>query len=381
MLAGLFFAGLMAAVITPILMDADMEEDEDVMEPEIDDVSRDVGNIDAGMEAEPVFHEFDDVSGEHVLDGFRPGVDRLSVTLDSWELDLTEVTAGEHGPALHFGSFNDSTILMFPGLATIPSADIDLVIAEPDAEPVTITLAEASEAISGIGDDVLQPIDPETPDAELGAGLELDPIVPTAPDTPDDTAIEPVLGTPLQPILDDDPVSEPDAEPVTVTLAEASEANPGIGDDVLQPIDPETPDAEPGAGLELDPIVPTAPDTPDDTAIEPVLGTPLQPVLDDDPVPEPTAAEGAQTVFLASPDWHEGTDASVFQDFDPKEHILSIEVDVVPGSKPPVIGVAPSANGADGVIKVNGQTVAVLPGAAGVTENDVLVKIRGLNAA
>ncbi len=303
MLAGLFFAGLMAALITPMMIDADTEEDEDVMEPEIDDASRDVGNIDAGMEAEPVFHEFDHESGEHVLDGFRPGVDRLSVTLDSWELDLTEVTGGDHGPALHFGSFNDSTILMFPGLAAIPSADIDLVIAEPDAEPVTITLAEASEAISGIGDDVLQPIDPETPDAELGAGLELDPIVPTAPDTPDDTAIEPVLGTPLQP------------------------------------------------------------------------------VLDDDPVPEPTAAEGAQTVFLASPDWHEGTDASVFQDFDPKEHILSIEVDVVPGSKPPVIGVAPSANGADGVIKVNGQTVAVLPGAAGVTENDVLVKIRGLNAA
>lgn len=306
MLTGFLLMGLMAAVVTPIMMG---DNDDGAVVDEVPDAETDTMTEDTNrtededaMQTEPMTYEMTAMSGEQLLEGFRPGTDRITIQLDSWELDLAEEIGGANGPALHFGpAGDDATVLRFPGLDAIPSADIHLVVTEPGMEPVSITLAEAGT--SGAGDtDVLDPVDPDAPDVDTGPGLSGDAVSPTDPD-----AI--------------------DAPPTDA-----------VGDD------------------------------------------PLEPVLDDEILPQSLEA-GGQIVYLASPSWGEASDPMIAEDFTPGEDVIYITVDVVPGSEPPVLEVEPSEDGNDGLVRVNGQAVAILRGAPEATTDDVVLVTRGLDAA
>ena len=277
--------------------------------------------------------------GEHSFPDFQPGEDSVVLDLTGVGDDLFFDTATSDDTARLSIAFADDEVmtLTFPGLQDVPTADVFLSVLDlSSGDLLEISLDEASTIL---GDVVVDPTDPDTPDRP-GPDGEDDVIDPVDPDTPDAPGPE-VDGPVVDPVNPDEADDTPD---------------------VLDPVDPDTPD-QPGpdvAGDVLDPVDPDTPDSPGPDGTNDVL----------DPV-DPDAE-------LASSGWQTGSAAmpAEVQGFAPGDDLLRIQVgDDWVADGPPHVQVAPSQDGADADVLLNGTRIAVLNGAPYTTEADIRLDV------
>ena len=287
--------------------------------------------------AEPAVHRGDAGDGETVVEEFRAGQDRLEIDVRGQDGEIViETTEGEDGPRLDItAGGGDGASISFPGLAALPAEDILFVqTAEAGGDDAPLSLAEIMESGEAEALDAVDPATPaDPPPAASGPGL--DPADPEADTDPPGTD----RGAGLDPV-------DPDAP-----------EDPGPADDVpgLDPVDPDTPDdPEPGEGEPgLDPV---DPDTPiDPPAAERAPGL--------DPV-DPDLPDGGQTLT-------EGEVADI-ADFEIGRDILGVTL-ADSGGTQPTVQVAPSGDGADAEVRIDGVLTAILRGAAEASAADVRV--------
>jgi hypothetical protein len=147
----------------------------------------------------PVDYEFVLRAGDETIAGFRPGIDTLTITADSWELTVSASEDPEDGALLEVERGGVTAVLRFPDLAAVPLNDIHLNVEVPGEPPVTVPIADATE-----------------------------PLVPTAPDAQEDAPPAPVSGPPVAP-------ADPEAPDVPPAPADPSAP--------LLPADPDAPEA------------------------------------------------------------------------------------------------------------------------------------------
>ncbi len=138
-------------------------------------------------------------SGVQVLDGFQPGTDTVSVHLETWDTEISELSGDTEGPALSFGETEDATVLKFPGLEELPSDDINLVVGNDEGPLVTVRLSDAI-APDDDGGEALLPLDPDADEYYGGADDDLPAVPPEDPETPDLFPDVPSDGNGLPPV-------------------------------------------------------------------------------------------------------------------------------------------------------------------------------------
>lgn len=136
-------------------------------------------------EEDPLPTDFEFVlgaGGDHEIAGFRPTVDTLTLTSDTWDFDLYALDDEGEGAALEVALDHSRSVLRFPGLASLPLDDVYLNVAEPGGTPQRIALRDA---LYPAEEDVLSPTDPDAPDRLLDNSSASPPIAPSDPDEPD----------------------------------------------------------------------------------------------------------------------------------------------------------------------------------------------------
>jgi hypothetical protein len=155
----------------------------------------------------PTDYEFIvDTGGDHVIEGFRPGTDTLTLTSGDWDFDLHDLGPDEEGAALRIDYREGTAVIRFRGLDVLPTADIHLKVAQPGEEWLRVALLDALWPDDGEGTPLL-PTDPDADDALpddpslQGPLAPLEPeeqdippdpikgvaiLLPTAPDAPED---------------------------------------------------------------------------------------------------------------------------------------------------------------------------------------------------
>ncbi len=215
MLAGAWVVALLLAGAPFLAMmggsgdDADAEEAEvaeppetpvDTADPEETGALKDMA-VGPPTDYEYILHR----PGEHVIEGFRPGVDTLTLTSDKWDFDLFDLGPDEEGARLRIDHGGDFSILRFPGLTALPLDDMLLKVTVPEDTPTVTALRAAL-----VPDDlVLAPADPDAPD-----DLPDDPspdsgLSPTDGDEDEDDPPDPAEGEPLLPTDPDAPEDPP----------------------------------------------------------------------------------------------------------------------------------------------------------------------------
>jgi hypothetical protein len=144
--------------------------------------------------------------GDHTVEGFRPGIDTLTLTSDTWDFDLYDLGDDGTGPAVEIAMGEDRSVLKFPGLDTLPVDDVWLHVAEPGSEPQRIALRDALHPAE---DDVLAPADPDAPDDLPTDASDGPALAPADPDAPDDQRDQTGSGEALAPTDPDAPEDAP----------------------------------------------------------------------------------------------------------------------------------------------------------------------------
>lgn len=327
----------------PLAMMGFGDDDEDIA-PEAEAPQADMPAPEAGegdmpdgaSGPEAAVHRVDGGGGATTLDDFRPGRDRLEIDVSGQQGDILIETAEDEGGAhlslLDAAGGEAGASVTFPGLAALPAGDI-VFVHGPAGE------GGASLSLAGI----------------MEAEQALDPVAPEEPADPPPGASGPGLD-PADPQADTDP-------PAT---------DRGAG---LDPVDPDAPE-DPGPADNVPGLDPVDPDTPDDP--EPGEGEPgLEPVDPDTPI-DPPAAERAPGLDPVDPDLPddgqtltEGEVADI-ADFEIGRDILGVTL-ADSGGTQPTVQVAPSENGADAEVRIDGVLTAILRGAAEASAADVRV--------
>jgi hypothetical protein len=204
MVAGAALIGLILAGIPLMsLMGGDSAGDEDVRDDgdgatDAEEKGSSPGDGRADQDI-PVDYEFVLRAGSETIGGFRPGTDTLTITADSWRMDLSTVDADE-GATLEVERDGEIAVLRFAGLSEVPLKDIYLNIVEPGEAPVVLRLSEAAEP-----EPILWPTAPDSPDDPTPAPVAETPLAPTDPDTPDTPPDPPGSSEPLLPTDPDAP--------------------------------------------------------------------------------------------------------------------------------------------------------------------------------
>lgn len=369
----------MAAVAAPIAMgvfDGDEDEDDAITESE-EDVS-DGGSL---LTAEGTNHVIDGTTPSTTIEGFEPGKDRATLQFPDWDANLEVRNDAEGSVQIDYSGADGPVNVVFKGLGEIPAADIDIAVTDPETNEQTIVclmdcltdpslLDGAPQGGDGAANvpeptqEALQPIAPSDPDAPDAPGVALPgvaPIGPVDPDAPDAPGVAlPEDLTPLDPLLPDTPedllvlpdaiVSDlqdgqlPGAPVFEEAVFEEAAAPLGVSDQggaetpqdaPEMPLSPQTDSADGGAEPLLDPLGPAE--------------TPLLPGL------------GQTQLVLRGPD--DVLIAADVADFDAREDILQISVDMEPGATPPTILVSPMADGSGSQVFLDGAAMALLHGA------------------
>jgi Ca2+-binding RTX toxin-like protein len=278
-------------------------------------------------------------AGDALLDGFRPGVDSLSIDVTGQAEAFTVDVGSEDGAAileLFEGDAADPGLSVhFAGLSEVPLGDV-VIEAIENGETLSMPLVDLLQAAgetAAPGADAgsgLDPVDPDAPDApgpaESGEGLDpVDPDVPDAPGPSDGAAgLDPVdpeaSDTGLNPVDPDDPGGPgpggeaPGLDPVDPDgpgQPGPDTGNPGLdpvdpepGHTGLDPVDPDDPGV-PGPGGDhpgLDPVDPDDPGLPGPVSDDPGL----DPVDPDAPAEPPVAAHGLADLIARDSDMDAG---------------------------------------------------------------------------
>ncbi len=342
MLAALLLLGLLPFAAMPILetgfgggnspeRDPDPDTPNGTEDTPLDEVASDAEDDFAGGTRHAVLPG----AGAHAFPDFRPGEDSILLDMTDVGDDLFFDTASLPDGARLSIAFDDDEVMTldFPGLQDVPVEDIFLSVSDGSGDdPYQVSLGDAAEIL---GDGVLDPTDPDTPDAP-GPDGEADVTDPVDPDTPDTPGPE---------------VDGPVIDPVDPDIAD----DPDTASDPLDPVDPDAPDT-PGpevTGPVLDPVDPETPDVPGPAGSGDVI----------DPV-DPDAESG----------WLDGSAAAPAEvtSFSPGEELLRVQVGegwALDG--PPLVKVTPSDEGQDAEVSLNGTRVAVLKGAPFATASDI----------
>ena len=415
MLIGFILIGLLAALAMPDFGDDSAARDAgDGLDP-VDDPAPELSEPGSDILADSGEQTYiaGGAPGLTVIAGFEAGSDHLQLRLPGNASEITLTDGTDTDPAsLSYRAGDDVTEVRFEGLAEVPIDDISVLI---DGEGAEIALGSfLSDAIGG-DDTALQPLPGDTP-SEPGDGTDDDAIAPVPGDTPaapggggDGDALDPVnpdipavpAGQPVASVA----VSGPDAGAALEPTPGDTPAQPGaaIDDLALPPVPGDTP-AAPGGGGDGDALDPVDPDIPAvpagqpvasvavsgpdaGAALEPTPGdSPAQPgaAIDDPalaPVPGDTPAEpggggDGDALDPVNPDIPAvpaGTaGAQLVENFIPGEEML--RVSLAPDIAGNAVSVAPSADGADALVTINGVTVAVLQGAPAASIADLLVE-------
>lgn len=165
-------------------------------------------------EGEPATLEIPADAGDVQISGFRPGIDSLTLRLDSADTGFYMSQDSETGDGmLHIENAEGERVVTFEGLDGVPLDDIAITVTDP---ATGLQTAYSLRAVAGSNAATLDPVEGEAP---------LDPLDPDAPEIP-------------APGGDDDPLPvdpvDPDA-PEVVTPGEDGDPPP------LEPEDPDTP--------------------------------------------------------------------------------------------------------------------------------------------
>lgn len=176
------------------------EDDAELTEPEESGVLQDMAAM-PPTDYEYLLHR----PGEHAIGGFRPGVDTLTLTSDSWDFDLFDLGHDGDGAGLRIDHGSDTSILRFRGLTALPLDDIFLKVTLPGTPPALVALRDALAS----EDPVLAPTDPDAPD-DLPDDPSPDPGLPPADgESDEDEPPGPDGGAPLLPTDPDAPEDPP----------------------------------------------------------------------------------------------------------------------------------------------------------------------------
>lgn len=433
----LVLLGVLPLAAMPFFTGGDDLDSSDETEGSDDEMNLDLGSTEGGdMLDDPNEYVLANGSGETVIDGFEPGTSHLTLSLgDGGAGDFVLEPYGETGDGITLryeeagedGAEGESTSVSFTGLAELPVGDIDLELYDP-------TTGETSQlALSDVWGDA-----PLSPDVSDDVGLTEGPDTGIAPDVGDDTGgtsgeevtdpLHPIVDdadvalmsstevvseegaeaeAPLAPVLDDDTGGLGGEDPETVLAASDPDAADTLGgedpDEVLAPVvdeagyDVPTGDGtQDGSTSELQTIEGSKGDDEliageapshligadgDDTLqgsagadlLEGGAGNDTLIMSDGDVA---TGGEGADTFWL----YHNpelGEDIAEVSDFAPGEDFLRVSLNPDMGyDGDSQITVEPSDDGADGLVLVDGDIVALLRGAPGATLADIHVEMR-----
>jgi hypothetical protein len=186
--------------------DALTEDRQDLVDPASDaDSAADAGEGEEEAVAPTDFEFILGSGGDHLLEGFRPGTDTLTLTSDTWDFDLYGLNDKDTGAALEITLGEERAILRFPGLDAVPVDDVFLDVTEPGAEPERVALRDA---LLPEDDRVLAPTQPDAPDRLPEGASYWSPIAPADPDARDDVPEETARGEVLAP-TDPDALDDP----------------------------------------------------------------------------------------------------------------------------------------------------------------------------
>lgn len=335
MLAGLFILGLMAAATMPDVVDLLRPDpgggEDDASGEDGDPADGPPGNADGSgadpapdqTEGEDLF--IDPLPGRVTVDSFNAGVDTLTIAVpdEAEEFALHEAT--DDAPArLTYDIQGGGVEIAFDGLDTVPVADIFLRVSDASSPTLDVDIALSNllhETEPGVVAPPIGPVDPELPD-----------VVPP-PGDPGEILV------PVDPTLPDEP-----APPI-----------PGGGGDVLLPVQED----DPLTGLQTD-----AP------LIEPLREDAGQAVVGGQGGDGTTGAD----VFWLYADAGLPAVARI-TGFTPGEDLLRISLNPQIAAEG-IVDIVPSEDGADGLVRVDGVTVALLPGAPDATLADLHVETR-----
>ncbi|MCR8725909.1 hypothetical protein [Frigidibacter sp. ROC022] len=269
------------------------------------------------------------------ISGFRPGIDRLDLGITSPGCDFHSGTDDETGDAeLHIDDQSGSRVVTFAGLTEVPLGDISILVTDPLTGAVdSFALAPSGVSEPPLADSegsVLTPSDPEAADivtpADDGDGPAVAPGDPEAIDRPLGNADGDIV---LAPVAGDDEEPANGGGGMVDGLPDTGSDGPhpedGSGDDGLLPGSGGT--ANGGAGAELFQLF---------------------------------SATGAPALI---------------DDFVSGQDVLRITLDPAQFTCLPDCEVTASTDGQDGLVRVDGITVAVLQGAPEATAEDIHIEL------
>ena len=225
MLAALLLIGILPLAALPLFQTT--EEDEDLAR---DDAPADataetslIDLLDGPIDIEPdegALHIIEASPGETVIDAFQPGVDMVELDLSAVPDGVTfDTAATAEGATISFlVGEGVTTTVEFPGLSEVPTGDIMVRLLDEETGEIyesSLTDAAAMENPGVTQAEILDPVDPETPDNADNTTVEADTVLdPVDPDLPDGTGPD-VVGPVLDPV---DPESENTGSDMTMDL-------------------------------------------------------------------------------------------------------------------------------------------------------------------
>lgn len=332
----------MAAVAAPIalgVLDGEVDEDLD----ESDNETGESAPSDL-LDPQSEDHIIQPGSGETVLSDFEPGVDKVRLLVDSWDIDFEIGVNNAGSSTISYPSGEGAASVTFEGLSALPMADIDIEVTDPETGEVSV-ISLLDSAAEPEGPAPIGPTDPDAPEDEPPAPVDdVVPIGPPDPDAPDDAPVVPLEDA--EPIAPLDPDAPEDAlGGVTQTFVSDDDMNPA--DDAAWfgngGVMAESAAGAPASELAADEILTN----------RGVVG----------PYDGHLALKGPGDAILA---------AEVF-DFDPGADVLQIAIDLPAGGPEPAIEVQATSDESASAVLVDGQIMALLHGALGVTAQDILL--------
>jgi hypothetical protein len=369
MLAGLLFLGVIAASAMPDIMASlrgsaadddgpeDAAPDETGIEGQIalGDLLGDhseVGQEDPAGSGEGIDLFADSIPGITQVSAFQPGSDTLTIAVpdSAGGFAVSSDAEGEFA-SLTYEIADGVVEVRFTGLGDVPVDDIFLRVTDVsspsgDAD-IALGVVLQPDFGEGEGDPlVLLPENPEEPDAPNpgpggGDDLALSPVDPEEPDIVGDETL--VTGPVLLPVMDD--------------IA----PEPGVAESGLSVLGPED---DGSAG----PVDPAVSDGPEVAVLFPE---------GEEGAAETQGADGISDVFwLYPPVGSDAIEVAEVSNFTPGEDILRISLDGGAGTGAGLVSVTGSDDGLDGLVQIDGVTVAILRGAPGVSMGDIYVETR-----
>lgn len=394
--AGLLLIALAAALPAFLFMGGGDEADEgDARDSDPDPDVMDEGG-DAGARSEPAEdppRDFVATPGEGDLyfPDFRPGLDRVSIRLETDVADASIAVDSAGRPVLSVSEGQRGLAMTFSGLESVPGSDIWFESGGPGDTVSRVSLDQVLAALVPTAPDTpdelgpwltetglpsLDGDDPDTPPEVPSAGPTAMPTDPEAPDILPD-----LPGAPAVQESDADAPSDPAPDALSHLAAEelSSESPPAEAPTVLKDEVPTDPAPKVVVPLPPEDLSSESPQTAKDEAAKGAPGeddVDLAEVKQSDPVPD--SFGDAPSVVRVTADLAGDGDplriagVSLIRDFDIDTDILYIQLDGewTEGEPPIELSETPRGNV---LVRFDGRLTALIWQAAGLDPDDVVV--------